>query len=539
MADTVSQTVLFPDLFDKPLVATFDQQHASSDGGAVLLKAAERQYGLIDGFAECLVDDRQPGKVRHTLADLLGQRIFGIACGHPDGNDGDRLVDDPIHKLLRGRDPITGDALASQPTISRFENDVGSQALYAMGQELAMSVIERHQRRRRGHARRITIDLDPTDDATHGAQPLTFFNKYYDSWCYLPLLAFLTFDDETEQYLCAAVLRPGNVPATRGAVGVLQRLLALLRLAFPQARFLVRLDGGFATPEIFDVLDAEPGLDYVVAMAKNSVLVRDAEPAMAVARGQSEARGQTEHVYTDVQYAAGTWAQARRVVIKAEVVQLAGRAPQDNPRFVVTNLRQTPRFIYERIYCARGDIENRIKELHDGLQIGRTSCCRFWANQLRVFFTAAASVLMQELRLRAAGTACARAQVTWLRDRLLKLGPTSSPRCAASSSTCRPPPRTSTRGGSGTSFRSLAQLVNATTGDVVRSAKIDGALDDLFRLQDQLSADLITGIRRCPWACIQATGVVDALQNNNRVPVSHWFVVLFLPLMTHVAGRAR
>ena len=408
MADTVSQTGLFPDLFDKPLVATFDQQHASSDGGAVLLKAAERQYGLIDGFAECLVDDRQPGKVRPTLADLLGQRIFGIACGHPDGNDGDRLADDPIHKLLLGRDPITGDALASQPTISRFENDVGSQELYALGQELAMSVIERHQRRRRGHARRVTIDLDPTDDATHGAQQLTFFNKYYDRWCYLPLLAFLTFDDETEQYLCAAVLRPGNVPATRGAVGVLQRLLALLRLAFPQARFLVRLDGGFATPEIFDVLDAEPGLDSVVAMAKNSVLVRDAEPAMAVARGQSEASGQTEHVYTDVQYAAGTWAQARRVVIKAEVVQLAGRAPQDNPRFVVTNLRQTPRFIYERIYCARGDIENRIKELHDGLQIGRTSCCRFWANQLRVFFTAAAYVLMQELRLRAAGTACAR-----------------------------------------------------------------------------------------------------------------------------------
>ena len=143
MADTVSQPVLFPDLFDKPLVATFDQQHASSDGGAVLLKAAERQYGLIDGFAECLVDDRQPGKVRHTLADLLGQRIFGIACGHPDGNDGDRLADDPIHKLLLGRDPITGDALASQPTISRFENDVGSQELYAMGQELAMRVIER------------------------------------------------------------------------------------------------------------------------------------------------------------------------------------------------------------------------------------------------------------------------------------------------------------------------------------------------------------------------------------------------------------
>ena len=136
MADTVSQTVLFPDLFDKPLVATFDQQHASSDGGAVLLKAAERQYGLIDGFAECLVDDRQPGKVRLRIRwrDLLGQRICGIACGHPDGNDGDRLADDPIHKLLLGRDPFTGDALVSQPTISRFENDAwGAKQLYALG----------------------------------------------------------------------------------------------------------------------------------------------------------------------------------------------------------------------------------------------------------------------------------------------------------------------------------------------------------------------------------------------------------------------
>ena len=181
----------------------------------------------------------------------------------------------------------------------------------------------------------VTIDLDPTDDATHGAQQLTFFNKYYDRWCYLPLLAFLTFDDETEQYLCAAVLRPGNVPATRGAVGVLQRLLALLRLAFPQARFLVRLDGGFATPEIFDVLDAEPGLDSSRWRKTRCWCGTPNRPWRSRA---ARAKRAAEHVYTDVQYAAGTWAQARRVVIKAEVVQLAGRAPQDNPRFVVTNL---------------------------------------------------------------------------------------------------------------------------------------------------------------------------------------------------------
>jgi hypothetical protein len=420
--ETIPQTVLFSDLFDRPLVATFDQQHASSDGGAVLLKAAERRYDLIDGFARCLVDDRQPAKVRHTLADLLGQRIFGLACGHADANDADRLADDPIHKLLLGRDPIAGDPLASQPTISRFENRVGTQELYAMGYELAMSVIERHRHRRHGRARQITIDLDPTDDPTHGTQQLTFFNAHYDSWCYLPLLAFLTFDDEVEQYLCAALLRPGNVAASRGALGVLRRLLALLRIAFPKARFLVRLDGGFATPEILDFLDAEPRLDYVVAMAENSRLTPLAEPAMVAARAHSEASGQTEHVYTEARYAARTWSRERRVVIKAEVVRLPGRTPRDNPRFVITNLRQSPRFVYERIYCARGDVENRIKELHDGLQIGRTSCCRFWANQLRVLLTAAAYVLMQELRLRAARTACARVQVTWLRERLLKLG---------------------------------------------------------------------------------------------------------------------
>jgi len=420
--DTTPQTVLFPDLFTTPLVATFDQQHASSDGGAVLLKAAEMQYGVIEGFARCLVDDRQPGKVRHALGDLLGQRIFGIACGHPDANDADRLADDPIHKLVLGRDPVDGAPLASQPTISRFENNVGVQELYAMGCELAASVIERHQRRRHGRARRITIDLDPTEDPTHGAQQLTFFNGHYDSWCYLPLLAFLTFDHETEQYLCAAILRPGNAPATRGAIGTLRRLLALLRIAFPTARFLVRLDGAFATPDLFDFLDAEPGLDYVVAMGANAVLTRYAAAAMGEARTQSEASGHTEHIYTDARYAARTWGRERRVIIKAEVVRLDGREPRDNPRCVITNLRQTPRFVYERVYCARSDIEHRIKELHDGLQIGRTRCCRFWANQLRVLLTAAAYVLLQELRLRAAGTACAHAQVTWLRERLLKLG---------------------------------------------------------------------------------------------------------------------
>ncbi len=181
----------------------------------MLLKAAERVYGLVKAFAGCLTDKRAPEKIRHTLADVIGQRIFGIACGHPDGNDADHPADDPVHKLPLGRDPVTGARLASQPTIPRFENGVSRTALYRMGRELAAGVIDRHRCRLHGRARRITIDLDPTDDRTHGAQQYSFFNEHYGAWCYLPQLAFLTFDRGAEQYLCAAVLRPGRAVALR------------------------------------------------------------------------------------------------------------------------------------------------------------------------------------------------------------------------------------------------------------------------------------------------------------------------------------
>ena len=419
--DTIAQCVLFPDLVAKPLVVTFDQAHASSDGGAVLLRAADRRLQLTTRMARCLTDARDPDRVTHALTDLVAQRIFGIACGYPDANDGDRLGDDPMQKLVLDRHPVEGHALASQPTVSRFENAVGPRALYRTGRELAAGVIARHRRRLRGRARRITIDLDVTDDPTHGAQQLTFFHGHYDTWCYLPLLAFLTFNDEAEQYLCAAVLRPGHAATTTGADGLLKRLIGLLREAFPGVRLRVRLDGGFAHPTLLAHLDSWR-VEYVVAMAENAVLARHAEPWMTDVRRQVAATQETAHVYGETQYAARTWATARRVIIKAEVVHLDGRNPRDNARFVITNLRQSPQWIYEHVYCGRGEIENRIKELHHGLEIDRTSCSRFWANQLRVLLTAAAYVLMQELRLHAARTRYARAQVTTLRDRLLKIG---------------------------------------------------------------------------------------------------------------------
>ena len=419
--DNTAQTVLFSDLCCRPVVAKFDQQHGSSDGGAILLKACDERLGLTERLIGCIDDRRQVGKIRHAIDDLVRQRLYAIACGYPDGNDASRLASDPIQKLLCGRDPVSGEELASQPTLSRFENAFDRADLYRMGIALAETVIERHRRRLKRRVKRITIDLDPTDDPTHGAQQLTFFNGHYDTWCYLPVAGFLSFNEEPEQYLFAYVLRPGNATASVGAIGILSRLLPRLRAAFPSARLRLRLDGGFAAPEIFAFLERE-NLEYLVAMAKNKVLERRATRLMGTARRLSRQSKRTEHLYGECRYAAGTWPHHRRVIIKAEVVRQPGRDPKDNPRFVVTNLKCSPRHLYEAIYCARGDIENRIKELHHGLEIDRTSCTRFLANQLRGLLTAAAYVLYQELRLRAARTPYRRAQVGTLREQLLKLG---------------------------------------------------------------------------------------------------------------------
>jgi len=414
------QCVLFKGLTKKALVARFDQEQASSDGGAVLLKACDERLGLSAAIAACLRDDRQQAKIKHSYQEVFRQRMFGIACGYADGNDAARIADDPVFKLLAGRDPVMGSALASQPTLSRFENAVRTGDLLQMSEALAEAVIKRHRRRKR-KVKRITIDLDPTHDATHGGQQLSFFNWHYDSWCYLPLAGFLTFDNEPDQYLFCCVLRGGDAVAKTGCLSILKRLLPRLRKAFPKARIRIRLDAGFTGPELYEFFEAER-LEYVVCMGKNPVLLRFAEPLMAPLRDALEAGEDLIPRFGECLYAARSWKHERRVIIKADIALHPGRKPKDNPRFIVTNLKTTPKFIYEKVYCARGDIENRIKELKHGLQIDRTSCSSFKANQFRVLMTAAAYVLMQELRLHARRTGCARAQVNTLRLRLLKLG---------------------------------------------------------------------------------------------------------------------
>lgn len=420
--DTTTQRVLFPGLFEKLVVAQFDQRQGSSDGGAILLQAADRQLGLSAALGACLRDERQASKVEHTIHQMLGQRIFGLACGYADTNDAARLAHDPVHKLLVGLDPESAEGLASQPTLCRFENAVGPKELFLCAEALADTVLGRQQRRWKKRVRRITIDLDATDDPTHGRQQLSFFNGHYHHSCYLPLLAFVSFNEEPEQFLLTAVLQPGNAAPAGAGLGVVRRIIARVRRYFPTASLRVRLDSAYATPGILDYLD-EAKVHYVVSLISNSALDGKAETKMKRVRKLTAASGQSERLYGEFLYrTTKTWKKRRRVVYKAEVVREGARSPRDNQHYLVTNLQQTARWIYEKFYCQRGDIENRIKELHHGLEMDRTSCHGFWANQFRVLMTAAAYVLLQELRIRAQGTQCARSQVNQLRERWLKIG---------------------------------------------------------------------------------------------------------------------
>lgn len=416
----IAQSAFWVHGISKPIIARFDQPQASSDGGAILLKAVDDRLGLTWRVASALRDRRQPGKVAHSLRDLLRQRVFGVACGYADCNDAARLGDDPIHKLLLDRDPLDGAALGSQPTLSRFENAVGRADLYRLGTTLADAVLTFHRERLGATVRLITIDLDATDDPTHGQQEFAFFNGYYDTWCYLPLIATVMFNTEPIQHAVAALLRPGTGAATRGVRGLLRRLLTKLRGLFPDARLRVRADAGFADAKLLAFLDRAE-VEYVLGLAGNRRLDKRVRRLLGRARMQARSTGETATRYGETWYAARRWNRTRRIIMKAEVLCYPGRPRKDNPRFLVTNLPQRPATVYERVYCGRGDMENRLKELQQGLAMDRTSCSRFAANQFRLLFSLAAYALFQALQTFMRATGLGAAQVWTLRERLLKV----------------------------------------------------------------------------------------------------------------------
>jgi hypothetical protein len=421
MRHDTTQPVLFADVSCKPVVVSFDAPSQSSDGGLPLLVAVDRKLGLTASLAQELVDVRRINSVGHDLTALVRQRVFSIALGYADCNDAARIGGDPLFKLACGRSPRAAINLASQPTLSRFERGQGGREIVAMGRALEQAVIARLARRHR-RARRITIDLDGSEDPTHGQQPFAFFNGYYDSWCYVPLFGFLSIDDLPEQHLFFARLRPGTGPEGHCVRTLLRRVVPLLRQRFSKARIVVRLDAGFGSSELFE-LQGELDVGYVVAIPKNTRLADQAETHMRGARKLTEQGGGTATLFGECVYGAGTWSRKRRVIFKAEVVTLAGREPPDNLRFVVTNLRGSAQAVWKD-YIRRGDAENRIKELKHDLQVDRTSSTSFLANQMRVLLTAAAFVLFQDLRARLAATELGRAMVATLRLRLLRIGAT-------------------------------------------------------------------------------------------------------------------
>jgi hypothetical protein len=422
MAHCTQQGVLFSEAFSKPLHVAFEAEGSSSDGGLALLAAVDRKLDLTASLADSARDPRQLSKVRHEVLEMLRQRVFGIAAGYPDVRDADRLSVDPCLKHACGRGPLRGEDLASAATLCRFENRVTARELAGMMRTLTSGAIQR-LKRRCPKPRRLVLDFDPSVDKTHGAQQMSLFDGFYRHWCYLPIFGFLSVPELGEQHLVWARLRPGAASPTRAFLPALRRIVGEIRRRFGgRVEILVRLDSAFAKPIVLDTLEAL-GLKYVVCFASNPILKRWVKPRLSRVRRMAKHEGGAARLFFERPYQAVRWSVERRLIAKVEVIPYEGRTTKDNPRYVLTNLPRTykPETIYD-LYCGRGEVENRIKELKRDLEIDRTSCSSYVANQARVVLTATAYVLMQELRWHLRRTEFARAQVARLRLHLLKIG---------------------------------------------------------------------------------------------------------------------
>jgi hypothetical protein len=394
-----------------PLEAAFDGGRLTSDGGLPWLAEAEAALGLCAAFAARIPEWRR-GRVRHSLETLVRQRVFQLACGYADQDDADTLRTDPLLKLVCGRLPDSDADLASQPTLSRLENAVDRHACYRLA--LALLDLYLRERERDGVPARLVLDLDGTDDPTHGAQEGSAYHGYYRQHMLHPLLVF---DGDTGQ-LIAAILRPGNAAAHRGVLTLLKRLVPRLRARWPGVAIELRADSGFASPALYTYCEAE-GIDYTIGLAGNARLQALAAPQLAEAQRQHAARAAGDpavRLVGEGRYQADSWERERRVVVKTEIL-----AKGPNVRFVVTSRADAPRALYDW-YVDRGEPEGWIKDLKNGCQADRLSCHAFWANQFRLLLHAAAYWLLDTLRRWLVAAGAARRQLDTLRLELLKIG---------------------------------------------------------------------------------------------------------------------
>ena len=415
----------------RDVIGRFDGGRITSDAGGMLLRETDLRLGFLDRLARCFSDYRNPNSVEHTVRSLLSQRVYALALGYEDLNDHDELRRDSLLALLVGKTDLTGVGrvrardrgypLAGSSTLNRLElgTAVASSDRYkriaadaeAMDRLLVDVFIESHA----GAPKEIWLDLDATDDPTHGHREGRFFHGYYRHYCYLPLYIFCG-----EHLLCAR-LRPSNIDASAGSVQELSRIVAQIRQRWPKTRIVIRGDSGFCREPILSWCE-DHGIGYVLGLARNARLVRAIGRQMHEAEAEYRRTGEPARRYRDFRYRTRkSWSRSRRVVGKAQYL-----AKGPNPRFVVTNLsaeRADARHLYEQLYCARGDMENRIKEQQLGLFADRTSTTTLRANQLRLYFASFAYVPMHGLRrLGLAGTAYAKAQCTTIRVKLLKIG---------------------------------------------------------------------------------------------------------------------
>ena len=405
--------------FSRQVVAEFSGQQMTTDGGALLLRAADRRIGLLERVARCFTDARDPERVEHALEELLAQRIYGLALGYEDLNDHEELRRDPLLALLAGKRELN-ESLAGKSTLNRLELTPSGSPLAERYHRITYSreaidelLVEIFLEAQRKPPAEIVLDVDATDTPLHGQQEARFFHGYYNHYCYLPLYVFCG-----EHLLCAR-LRPSNRDASAGSLEEIQRLVPQIRRRWPKVRILLRADSGFCREELMAWCENN-GVDYVFGFARNARLRRKIARQLRQAKRAYRRTGHAARVFTEFFYRTrASWSRSRRVVAKAEHLEKG-----ENPRFVVTSLpaeQWLAQQLYEQLYCARGEMENRIKE-QLSLFSDRLSTETLRANQLRLYFSSLAYVLVHALRrLALAGTVWASAQVETIRLRLLKI----------------------------------------------------------------------------------------------------------------------
>jgi hypothetical protein len=416
MTECRQETFGFTAHFSRRVKAEFTAGQVSSDGGVLLLREVDRRINLFQRLAGCFFDGRSPLLVRHPLPEMLAQRIYGLTLGYEDLNDHDELRRDPLLGLVSGKRSLE-EELAGKSTLNRLElagrTDRYHKISYsaeAMDRLLVDLYLEGQSR----PPEQIVLDLDATDIPLYGHQPERFFHGYYDSYCYLPLYIFAG-----DQLLCAR-LRPANQDAAAGSVKEVSRIVAQMRQRWPEVKIVLRADSGFCREELMAWCEVNH-VDYVFGLARNPRLARIIGAQMYEARRLHQSTGQAARVFTEFNYQTRkSWSCSRRVVAKAEYLDKG-----QNPRFVVTSMTPAEwaaRDLYEKFYCARGEMENRIKE-QMGLFADRLSTDEMQANQLRLYFSSMAYTLLEALRrLGLKGTDWAQAQVDTIRRKLLKIG---------------------------------------------------------------------------------------------------------------------